>query len=338
MTTMNRTRGMHALIWALRILIGGFFIFSGFTKINDIEGFAYKLDKYWIAFEGAWGLGFSALSEFSVAISAVVSVIETLLGIFLILGTFHRITTGLLFLMIIFFTFLTGWSAITRSVQDCGCFGAAFTIDPWQSFTKDVVLLVLIGVVYVRSEHVQPIFDKQKALQWGVSGALSLVVIGFTWYTHAYLPVMDFRACKVGNSLVEVTKLDPETGQADLRNYMPLEASCDSSATTGKRVLVFMKDMDKVSPEHFQALTDLHAELNDSGILMLGLTSSTSGRVKALKEQHGLEFCISSQDKTMIKTCIRSNPGVVLLQDAIIQAKWSKRRIPDRAAIEQHLN
>jgi amino acid transporter len=46
--------------------------------------------------------------------------------------------------MIVLFTFLTFYSAYFDVVKDCGCFGDALKLKPWESFMKDVVLLFFI--------------------------------------------------------------------------------------------------------------------------------------------------------------------------------------------------
>ncbi|MBK7443207.1 MAG: hypothetical protein IPI65_17365 [Bacteroidetes bacterium] len=81
--------------------------------------------------------------------AAFLTSLEVALGILLILGIWKNLTTWLLLLLILFFTWLTGYSAITGSVTDCGCFGDFIPLTPLQSFYKDLVLLVLILIIFI---------------------------------------------------------------------------------------------------------------------------------------------------------------------------------------------
>lgn len=125
-------------VWIARIFTGVLFVFSGLIKANDPVGFSYKLEEYFQVFN----LNF--LNEYSVIIAVVLCSIEIILGALLLLGIWKsKVMWGLL-LLIIFFTFLTFYSAFFEVVTSCGCFGDAIPLTPWQSFGKDIILLVLI--------------------------------------------------------------------------------------------------------------------------------------------------------------------------------------------------
>ena len=87
-------------------------------------------------------------------------ILEVVLGVFLIIGFKKNFTLWSLLLMIIFFTFLTWYSAYFNKVTDCGCFGDAIKLTPWESFTKDIVLLVMIGFIFFKQDMIKPIVAK----------------------------------------------------------------------------------------------------------------------------------------------------------------------------------
>src|SRR5690606_6578086 len=115
-------------------------IISGLIKLNDPVGFSFKLEEYFST--GVLDLPF--LIPYALAIALFLVIFEVMLGIMLLMGYQARFTVWNLLLMIIFFTFLTFYSAYFNKVTDCGCFGDAIKLTPWESFTKDVVLLLLI--------------------------------------------------------------------------------------------------------------------------------------------------------------------------------------------------
>ena len=155
----------------LQNFCGGLFVFSGWVKAVDPLGTAYKMEQYFAEFEATFSetwLSFIAplfpwFSEHSVLFSVVMIVFEIVLGLMLILGVKPKLTSWSFLILVIFFTFLTGftyltgyvpdgvnffefgkwgdWVETSMKVTDCGCFGDFLVLEPKVSFLKDVVLL-----------------------------------------------------------------------------------------------------------------------------------------------------------------------------------------------------
>ncbi|WP_299556285.1 BT_3928 family protein [Seonamhaeicola sp.] len=188
---------MKILVNASRLFVGILFIISGFIKLNDPLGFSYKLQEYF----GADVLNLPFLEPYALGISIFVVVFEVVLGVFLLIGYKPRFTIWSLLLMIVFFTFLTFYSAYFDKVKDCGCFGDALKLTPWESFTKDLVLLVLILVLFFGLKQIKPLFGK---LPTTVLALLSFVVsLWFGYHVLMHLPAIDFRAYKIGKNITE---------------------------------------------------------------------------------------------------------------------------------------
>jgi uncharacterized membrane protein YphA (DoxX/SURF4 family) len=190
-----------------RILVGGLFIFSGLIKLNDPVGFAFKLNDYFA--EDVLNLPF--FNPFTLELALVIVVAEVLLGVALLIGFKRKITVWLLLLMIVFFTFLTFYSAYFNKVTDCGCFGDAIPLTPWQSFGKDVILLVLILVLFTNQKFLKPVMGGLG--QW-LTLAISLagcIVLANQVLNH--LPLKDFRPYAEGNSIIEGRKSAEELGK-----------------------------------------------------------------------------------------------------------------------------
>lgn len=188
---------MKYLVGVVRIFVGILFVISGFIKLNDPVGFSFKLEEYFS--QGV--LDLPVFMPYALAISILVVIIEVLLGVMLILGFKRKITIWALLGMIIFFTFLTFYSAYFNKVTDCGCFGDAIKLTPWESFTKDIVLLVLILLLYVGRTYITP-FLKTRSNLILIMVALSACV-GYVYYVLNHLPVIDFRPYKVGKNIEE---------------------------------------------------------------------------------------------------------------------------------------
>ena len=122
----------------LRIVVAIIFIISGFVKAIDTVGFSFKLEEYFSS--SVFNIPF--LEQWSLQLAIFVVAFELILGLTLLLKIKLKETLALLILLCVFFAFLTFYSAYYNKVTDCGCFGDAIKFTPWQSFYKDIILLV----------------------------------------------------------------------------------------------------------------------------------------------------------------------------------------------------
>lgn len=190
----------------IRFLTGALFIFSGFIKANDPMGFGYKLEEYFGVFGISW------LNPAATLLALLICVVEMGLGLALLIGWRRMFTLWSLLAMIVFFTFLTFYSAWFNVVTDCGCFGDFLKLTPWQSFSKDVVLLVFIGWLFFRSNHFTAFWsaDVRNRLVFAFMASSAL----FGAYSWAYLPLIDFRPYAIDKSIVEGMRI-PEGAPTD---------------------------------------------------------------------------------------------------------------------------
>ncbi|HEX9980340.1 MAG TPA: BT_3928 family protein [Flavobacterium sp.] len=178
-----------------RIFVGILFIISGLIKLNDPVGFSYKLAEYF----GETVLNLPFLIPVALPIAVLIVISEAVLGFMLLVGYKPKFTIWSLLLMIVFFTFLTFYSAYYNKVTDCGCFGDALKLTPWQSFIKDVVLLFFIVILFINQKLVKPVFSKT-ARNSSVYLVLVLCIFMAYWVLN-HLPLIDFRAYKVGTNI-----------------------------------------------------------------------------------------------------------------------------------------
>ncbi|MEO2103345.1 MAG: BT_3928 family protein [Leeuwenhoekiella sp.] len=188
---------MKKLIGFVRVFVGVLFIISGFVKLNDPVGFSFKLQEYFAPDV----LNIEFLSPFALGLAIILVIVELVLGVALIIGYYKRLTMWVLLLMIIFFTFLTFYSAYFNKVTDCGCFGDALPLTPWQSFTKDVILLIMIVFLFINIKHIKPFFSNfSRSI---IIFATFIACLSFGYYVLMHLPAIDFRAYKEGVNISE---------------------------------------------------------------------------------------------------------------------------------------
>ena len=203
---------MKAIVSISRILVGVLFIFSGFIKLNDPIGFSYKLQEYF----SPDVLNIPSLEPYALLISVFVVVFEVVLGVFLLIGYKPKFTVWSLLLMIIFFTFLTFYAAYFEKVKDCGCFGDFLKLDPWESFGKDVILLVFILILFFGVKYINPVFSKLTTTVFALLGFI--VSLWFGYHVLMHLPSIDFRAYAIGKNIKEGMVI-PEDAPKPLQEY-----------------------------------------------------------------------------------------------------------------------
>lgn len=208
-----------------RWFVGILFIFSGLIKINDPLGFGYKLQEYFEVFH------ITFLSNWSTGIAIILCVLEIYLGALLLFGFWRNLVTKGLLALIIFFTFLTFVSAAFKVVTSCGCFGDAIPLTPWQSFGKDLILLVLIVYLFINREKIQPVTTRS-GWQSSLSTAVLVASLFFGLYTYNYLPIIDFLPYKVGSNIPESMKIPPGAPQDEFLIMYQLKNKANGQTKT----------------------------------------------------------------------------------------------------------
>ena len=144
---------MQLLTLISRFIVGLLFIVSGLIKANDALGFSYKLEEYFSA--GVLNMEFLIPFLF---LAAGICIAEIILGVMVLIGARSKFTSWSLLGMIIFFTFLTFYSAYFNKVTDCGCFGDAVKLTHG-IFGKDIILLFFITVIFLRKNVIKPMLS-----------------------------------------------------------------------------------------------------------------------------------------------------------------------------------
>lgn len=200
---------MKLLTHFSRLFVGILFIISGLIKLNDPVGFSFKLGDYFAQDV----LNFPFLEPFALAIAVFVVIFEVVLGVMLLLGYKKKFTLWTLLLMIVFFTFLTFYSAYFNKVTDCGCFGDAIKLTPWESFTKDIILLVFILILFAGKQYIKPLFSNKTNK---IVSVVSVVLCGFMGYwVLNHLPLKDFRAYKVGTNIKKAMEIPEDAPKSE---------------------------------------------------------------------------------------------------------------------------
>ena len=197
---------MKLFVIISRILVGTLFIFSGLVKAIDPLGLAYKMQEFfevWAA-DGYFKNVMEWLHNYATGFSIFMITLEVVLGVALLIGWQKKITAWLLFLLTLFFTFLTSYVLFSGKIRACGCFGDCIPLTPIQTFTKDIILTLLIIIILFGQKYIQPLFKKMAG---SVVILISLIaVVWLQFYVLKHLPIKDCLPYKIGNNILELRK------------------------------------------------------------------------------------------------------------------------------------
>ncbi|PLX22838.1 MAG: DoxX family protein [Marinilabiliales bacterium] len=178
-----------------RFIVGVVFIFSGFVKAIDPLGSTYKFVDYFEAF------GLDAISFIAFPMAILLSSLEFVIGFSLLFSTRRKTTSWALLIFMSFFTVLTFILAIFNPVTDCGCFGDAIIMTNWQTFYKNIFLMIFTLIVFYNRNNFEISWNVQK--QWFFISIPLIFSILISVYCYNNLPIIDFRPYNVGTYIPE---------------------------------------------------------------------------------------------------------------------------------------
>ncbi len=182
-----------------RILFGIVFLFSGFVKAIDPLGTTYKMLDYFQA------MGLPQPYTLTLIISISMIAIEFAIGLSLITGINSKLFAwiGLLFMLVM--TPITLWLAVTNAVSDCGCFGDALKLTNWETFGKNIILLIITIAILYFEKYTKNYLSKISS--WIISTIFFIISISISTYCLHNLPLIDFLPYKIGNNISEQMKV-----------------------------------------------------------------------------------------------------------------------------------
>ncbi len=319
MTKKNKKMKISTLI--ARLFVAATFLFSGFVKLVDPLGSAYKLTDYFAPDV----LNLEFLIPYALPLSILLIVAEILLGVMLLIGYKPKFTVWALFVMTLLFLFLTWYSAYYDKVTDCGCFGDAIKLTPWETFNKNVLLIILIGFLIYAIKYIKPLFSKNIS-RWLTFGSL-VVFLYITYHVLTHLPLIDFRPYAIDKNIKDGMEEIAIDGLPKVHDFY-LETNdgddlTDELLNKNNVMLVVAYDIDISDNQGFaniKAATDLAKE---NGYTVYGLSASYIDDLLVLNEEYKLDFEWLFVDATVLKTIIRANPGIITMDKGTVTGKWN---------------
>lgn len=311
---------MKLLVHFSRIFVGAMFIFSGFVKLVDPIGSQFKFEEYF----SESVLNMESMIPYALAFSIILILAEIMLGVILLLGCKPKTTLWSLLILTTVFLFLTWYSAYYNKVTDCGCFGDAIKLTPWETFYKNVLLIVLILFMLFRIKDIKNIFPIK------VSQALTLLsffsFLYITYHVLLHLPIIDFRPYAIGNNIQEGMKYKGDGEIPPIHDFYLEDAQSDLAPEIlekEKVLLVLVYDLQKADANGFKSIKEITEKAIKEGYTVYGASASFTDELLLAKEKYQLPFDFLFCDGTTLKTMVRANPGLMMLNKGTITGKWN---------------
>tara|TARA_B110000003_G_scaffold276446_1_gene322968 strand:+ start:18688 stop:19659 length:972 start_codon:yes stop_codon:yes gene_type:complete len=304
-----------------RIFVGTMFVFSGFVKLVDPIGSQYKFEEYF----SESVLNFEFLIPYALPFSILLILVEIMLGVMLLLGYKSKLTLWSLLGITTLFLFLTWYSAYYNKVTDCGCFGDAIKLTPWETFWKNVVLIALIIILLIRISNIKEFLPKKITFYFTFVSLVCFSLI--TFYVLNHLPIIDFRAYAIGKNIPEGMKYptNPEELPA-IHDFMLEDTQNDLSPdilAMDKVMLVIVYNASKSDEKGFIEIKKVAERAIYNGYSVYGVSASFEDDLILIQNKYNLPFDFLFCDETTLKTMIRANPGVITLSKGTVTGKWN---------------
>lgn len=363
-------------MFVVRFVLALTYLFSGVVKLIDPRGTQYKIEDYGAAF----GLSSLMPESLPLVLACVLAIVEFLMGVYLFFGIRRRLASTVSICFLLVMTPLTLYLALNNPVSDCGCFGDALVLSNWQTFGKNLVLLIL-SVIALRYYKLMPHFVGKK-YQWMVALCAFVFAALFASYNLWRLPVIDFRPYHIGADIRQAWYDDQQNyGQYvttfilekdGVRKEFSLEDYPDSTWTfidtrtveteaskrtgvgdlliqdaasgeditekilldEGYTFLLVAPYLEKADDGVMGELLSLYDFSQETGCNFYCLTSSSEKAIAEWVEMTGAEYPFCLADAVVLKTMIRSNPGLILIHNGKVENKWPSTALPTPQNLE----
>ena len=319
-----------------RLVVALAFILSGFVKAVDPLGTQYKIADYL----GAMHLGTYVPSIITLLASVLLSATEFWLGICLLFAIRRRVVTRLILMWLIIMTPLTLWLAIANPISDCGCFGDAIVLTNWQTFWKNVVLLACAILLAKYPLEMPRLISRGN--QWIVKNFTALFILIVAVRSLYDLPYFDFRPYHIGTDLRTGWQKMMEGEESPYADFF-IERGDGEDITDsllnlkGYVFLLVSPHLEDADESQFGRLNLIYEYAIEEGYPFYGLTASGEKAITKWRDGTGAEYAFCQTDDVVLKTMIRSNPGLILLKDGKIIRKWSHNNLPDETMLSDRL-
>ena len=357
---------MKILIIISQIITGIVFTFSGIVKAIDPTGTQIKFEDYFHA------MGLELMIPTALFFSFLMNAAELITGLMLLFNVLPKFTSWIALGFLAIFTPVTLWLAVANPVSDCGCFGDAITLTNWQTFGKNIILLIFILIIFINRKNISSYFKQKISLF--IFGGFIVISFLFEFYNYNNLPIVDFRPYKVGVNIFKNATTPPDapkdiyetiliyknkkTGEKKkftLENYPQDTLTWEFAETINNLIkkgyeppihdfvitdenqdeitkqilsdkntsyIIVSYELESGNYKYIEEIKKITEHCKKNNLNVYCFTASSEENIKSYKQilPKNIQFCTA--DKKMLKTMVRSNPGLVVIKNGIIKGKF----------------
>lgn len=358
--TDSKPRLFHSrtvwLLWLCRIIAGGAFVVSGWSKSIDPWGFIYKIEDYL----AVWQM--SEPRELILCGAVALSAVEFLTGVCLLCGILRRTAAWTAAAIMAFMLPLTVYIAVANPVSDCGCFGDFWVISNNATLAKNIIISAAIAaMLFIGNRRAACLF--RPAIQWIAVTLSAIYILTLAVYGYNVQPLVDFRPYPTGTDLAaEMAKADsgddadgmlfvyskdgveqsftvdnlPDSSWTFVRRDLSaLPAAAASKAfgiydsegddlgseliqPQGTTMLVVVADPGLHYLSRSRFVNEVAAIVKDGGGDIIGLVGAPRQVIEQWADLALPEFEVFSADDTELKSLVRGDAAMVLLHNGKI--------------------
>jgi len=348
-----------------RILIGIVFIFSGFVKGIDPLGTGYRLEDYFQVFGMPWAVPFALyLSIFLCTLEFIIG-ISLLFNLWIRGSAWALLGMMIFFTCLTFFDAvfnlvpdcgcfgdaikLTNTQTFLKNVVFWIFVIPVFTgrnmFKNWAPLSAQKIFLLVIALFFAGTSvycyrHL-PLIDfmgwkvgskvnkPSKPLKFFVTYQNKMtgeekeyLTPDYPWNDSVWMSQWTFKSQR---------SEDPEKDKG-LTLRIEDEHGADITASIVNnpdfQFIMVAYDLSTTDTEAFRRMLPFYKNALSDGYSFVCLTSSLQGEIRRFRMENGAGFDFYSADDAVLKTMVRSNPGLILIRDGIVLAKWPFRNFP----------
>ena len=348
-----------------RILIGVVFIFSGFVKGIDPLGTTYRMEDYFQAFGMPWALPFSLyLSIFLCTMEFIVG-ISMLFNLWIKGSAWLLLAMMIYFTCLTFFDAffnivsdcgcfgdaikLTNMQTFLKNIAlmifVIPVFAGRKKFKDWAPVWAQKFFLLIIALFFmfgsIHSYRHLPVID---FMGWKVGSKVNVpstplkfyvtyknkttgeekeyLTPDYPWNDSVWMSQWAFKGQRA---------VDPSKGQA-LALRVEDEHGNDVSASIvdnpDLQFILVAWDLGKTDVAAFHSILPFYKKATAAGYSFICLTTSLQSDIKKFRMANGTAFSFYNADDVVLKTMVRSNPGLILIRNGVVLAKWPFRNFP----------
>lgn len=370
---MNKERFIKVLVELCRVLLGVTFIFSGFVKAVDPVGFAIKIGEYLSAFgldfftQLATFFAFCVISiEFALGVSLLLGVYRKLMSIGIFL--FMCVMTPLTLYLAIFnpvadcgcfgdALVISNWETFFKNIV---LFIATVIVlkyhkritpvytDKAYWFVALFSFFFCMGFCYYNYNHL-PIIDF-RPYKVG-ENIMQLMEIPEDAPQDEYLFVYEKDGVKKEFSIENVPAGDDSWTYVEAKlvkqGFIPVVSSFEfydkdhnniaDVILNDPRVLFLLvaPKLEDASDKHIDVINNVYDLAQENKLPFFAVTGSSEEQIVEWEKNTGADYPFLTADDVLLKTMIRSNPGLILLKEGMILAKWHHNDIPEEEQLRE---